>query len=90
MSAAASPIVNWRDAGRPVNGADGSPDLAVTNERRCGMHTLPWHVPVPHSAARLISSMCRNPLSHTICRSSTVTFEHGQTMPAVGHGGSSN
>ena len=48
------------------------------------MHTPPWQVPVPHSAARLTSSRCWNPLSHTICRSSTVTFEHGHTMPVVG------
>ena len=41
MSAAASLMVNWREAGRPVNGAAGWPDLAETNARRWGMQTLP-------------------------------------------------
>ena len=47
------------------------------------MHTLPWHVPVPQRDARLTSSMCWKPLPHTISKSSTVTFEHGHTVPVV-------
>ena len=54
-SAAASPIVIWRVAGRAVNGSGTAPpERSAIQARTWGRHAPPWHGPTPASVDRLM------------------------------------